>query len=258
MKTLGKVLLGLVAVIALAIAAVFFFTADMTRTADEFFRAVRSQDIDSAYTHLSADFRAGVSPLELQAFLQDSGLDSFREASWGSRSFNGNRGNLVGSITTDAGGVIPITLNMVKGDSGWKIYSIEKPASGIQQEAPGGQLPSEQELVVLVADTLQAFAESVNQRSMAHFHGHVSNLLQQQYSVEQLDEAYGSFYDLGADLTVLRNHSPQFDAAPELDEQGVLRIKGRYATRPLGVQFEQSYIYEGLGWKLLGLNIQVK
>lgn len=258
MKTFGKVLLGIVAVVALGIAAVFFFTADMARTADGFFKAVKADDMDSAFTYLSADFKAGTSEQALRDYLAANALDDFKEASWGSRSINGSRGSLVGSVTTRSGGVVPITLSFVKADSGWKIYSIQKPASGIQEEISGPRLPPEQELVKLVADAMLVFAESVNEKSMAKFHRHVSNLLQQQYSVTQLDEAYASFYDLGADLTVLKGYSPQFDTPPAVDGDGVLRIKGRYATQPNSVYFEQSYIYEGLGWKILGFNIQVK
>ena len=48
-KTFAKILLGIVGVIALAIAAVFYLTADMTTVADEFFRAVKANDMDKAY-----------------------------------------------------------------------------------------------------------------------------------------------------------------------------------------------------------------
>lgn len=131
MKTLAKVLLGIVGVIALAIAAVFYLTADMTTVADEFFRAVKTNDMDKAYTYLSDDFKAGTSKAELHDFMVSSSLSKFKEASWQSRSFHGNRGQLVGSITTVSGGVVPVTLSFVKGEGGWRIYSIQKPSAGI-------------------------------------------------------------------------------------------------------------------------------
>jgi len=82
------------------------------------------------------------------------------------------------------------------------------------------------------------------------------NLWQQQFSVRKLDEAYGSLYKAGVDLTVLDKYSPQFTAKPSIDEDGVLLIQGVYPARLNQVVFSQKYIYKGLGWKLMGFNIR--
>ena len=134
MKTLLKVLLGFVGVIVLAISAVFFFTADITEAADEFFFAVKDKDMDKAYSYLSEDFQSGTTKGDLQLYLEKNSLSKFKEANWESRSINDARGDLTGSITTDSGGVVPIALSFIKGDNGWKIHSIQKPSSGVQEE----------------------------------------------------------------------------------------------------------------------------
>jgi hypothetical protein len=258
MNKFVKILLGIVGVIVIAISAVFFFTADMVGAADEFFMAIKNKDMDKAYSYLSEDFKSGTPKDALQRYLEKNSINSFKEASWESRSINGGRGNLVGSITTESGGVVPISLSFVKGDKGWKIYSIQKPSSGIQEESTPVQMPSEQEMVKLVSDSMKLFAESVNEKSMVKFHSHVSNLWQQQFTPEKFDEAFGAFYDLGADLTVLEKYSPQFSTKPNINEDGVLVIAGQYPTEPSKVHFEQKYIYEGLGWKLIGFSTNIK
>tara|TARA_B110000211_G_C13738493_1_gene403486 strand:+ start:415 stop:561 length:147 start_codon:yes stop_codon:yes gene_type:complete len=46
MNKLVKILLGVVGVFVLAIVAIFFFTADMVTSADEFFAAVKNKDMN--------------------------------------------------------------------------------------------------------------------------------------------------------------------------------------------------------------------
>lgn len=258
MKTLLKIVLGFIGLIVLAVIAVFYFTADLVGVADEFFLAIKDGDVETAYSHLSDDFKADTSQAELVAFMKSNRLSDFDESSWQSRSVSGGRGELEGSITTTSGGVVPVALDFVKGQGGWKIYSIRKPDSGLQTETAEVQIPSEEDQVRLVRDAMHVFAVSVNERSMAKFHAHTSNLWQRQFSIEDFDEAFGTFYQLGADLTVLDNFTPRFDAPASLGDDGVLRIAGHYPTEPDQLHFEQKYIFEGLGWKLVGFSANIK
>ncbi len=216
-----------------------------------------SHDISKAYSYLSDDFKANTSQEGLSDFLSKSGLTAFKTASWQDRSLSGGRGELTGSINTESGGVVPIKLSFVKGESGWKIYSIEKPQAGIQ-DLKSGQFPAEGDQVKLVNETMHVFALSVNEKSMAKLHAHASNLMQKEYTLQKLDEVFTPFYKIGTDFTLLDNLSPIFDEKPSLNGDGVLLIKGHYATKPSQVFFEQQYVYEGTGWKVLGLSVEVK
>lgn len=258
MKTFLKILAGIGALVVVAIVAVMFMTAGMSDTADKFFTAVKSDNYDEAYSLLSEDFKSNTSKSQLESYLSTNALTKFKEASWESRSVNGGRGELTGSITTETGGVVPISLGFVKGDNDWKIYSIKKPSSGIQEETESVQLPSEKEQVKLVSDSMHVFAVSVKEKSMLKMFNHVSNLWQKQFSVEKFNEVFGSFYQFGDALMVLDQHSPQFSEKAAINEDGVLILKGLYPTKPNQLYFEQKYIYEGLGWKLMGLNVNIK
>ena len=41
------------------------------------------------------------------------------------------------------------------------------------------------------------------------------------------------------------------------DDDGALVIKGSYPTTPNVFKFRHRYIYEGIGWKLVGLNVSI-
>ncbi|MGI9317437.1 MAG: hypothetical protein ACR2QW_08915 [bacterium] len=258
MKTALKIILGIIVAIALGIGSVFYFTADMVDATDGFFTSVKNNDLDKAYSWLSEDFKASTSPDDLKDFVDVNGLGNYKEASWSSRSIEGGKGEISGTITTDSGNTVPLTVGFVKGGDGWKIYSIRKPAAGLQSDSTAVEVPEEDEAVRLIRKSINHFAESVNQKSMQMFHSQISNLWQQQFSVADLDQAYKAFYDANIDLTVLNDMSPQFNFNPELDQNGVLLIKGRYPTQPSQFHFEQKFIYEGLSWKLVGFSANIE
>lgn len=225
MKKMFKILLGFAIVFVLGLTAVFFFTSDMVTVADEFFVAAGAGDLDKAYQLLSEDFQNSVTREQLSGYLAANSLDTYQQAHWNSRSVNGNRGELVGSITTLSGGTVPVTCSFVKGESGWKIYSIQKPVAGFSEEHASRQLPSEEEqirlVIRLVAESIHVFVEAVHEKSMARLHAHASNLWQQQVTVARLDEAFNFFYGIEGDLRVLNNLSPQFDQKASIDEDGL-------------------------------------
>lgn len=258
MKTFLKILAGIGAVVVIAIVAVMFMTSGMTDTADRFFTAVKSDNYDEAYYLLSEDFKNNTSKNELKAYLTSNALNNFKDTSWNNRSVNGGRGELIGSVTTETGGVVPISLGFIKGENDWKIYSIQKPSSGIQEETVSAQMPSEKEQIKLVSDSMHIFAISVKEKSMSKMFNHVSNLWQKQFSIAKFDEAFGSFFQFDDTLMVLDQYSPQFTDKATIDENGVLLLKGLYPTKPKQLHFEQEYIYEGLGWKLMGFNVNIK
>ncbi|WP_308366232.1 MULTISPECIES: hypothetical protein [unclassified Microbulbifer] len=221
MNKLLKIVLGVVGVITLAILAVFYLTSGMVKVADELFLAASQGDTEKAYSLLSEDFKNGTSKEDLEKYFIVNSINNFKEASWESRSTSGGRGSLKGSITTHSDGVIPITLNFVKSNGNWKIYSIQKPSSGLQFESEV-QIPSKNEQSILVEDSMQAFAESVNEKSMEKFHSTFSSMFKMQFTPEKLDEAYGSFYQAGVDLTVLKDIEPVISTSPEIDDNGIL------------------------------------
>jgi hypothetical protein len=258
MKKLLKVVIGIAVVFVLAIAVVFYFTAGMVDAADEFFVAIKNRDLAAARAHLSEDFKASTDEDALRAFLTQGALLDFKETSWSNRQISGGRGELEGEVITATGGVVPLKLMFVKENDAWKIYGIQKPTAGLQVEQASPTIPAKVDQVALVKRSMRDFGLSVNAKDMKHFHGSVSQFWQRRITPEKFDEVFATFFDSGLDLTVLERFEPIVEPVAELGENGELILKGYFATKPNQAHFEQKYIYEGLGWKLVGFSINVK
>lgn len=258
MKKIFKIIAGFIAVILIIIIAAFYFTSELPKTADKFFTAVKSQNMDQAYSYVSDAFKEVTSQEALQKFLQNNGFDDYQEASWSSRKVENNTGELKGYIQTSAGKELPLTVDFVKSQNKWKINAINKPASGIQTPRQTSQMPSEQELVSLTRDTMASFAQSISQNDMQLLRDDSSSLFKKQVSLEAFNDSYQSFFKFEDKLLILEKLSPQFTQKAVINEDGVLIIEGQYPTTPNPLVFVSKYIYEGYGWKLLGLNVEIK
>ncbi len=259
MKKAAIVIVSIVAIIAVIIGVVFTMTSGMTDTATDLFTDIKAKDYAKAYSHLSEDFKATTSEDEFVKFLEKSALLNFRDTSWTSRSISGAKGEIEGSVITESGGAIPIKLEFVKENDLWKVYSMYKPKAGLSQEDSSGKLPSTEELVVLTDESLLQFANAVNAKSFEQFHGYISHLWQKQFSVEKFNEVFQPFMDADIDLVhALNANSPEFDAEPSINENGFLVLTGHYPTEPSKIFFELKYVFEGVNWKLAGINVNVK
>ncbi len=63
--------------------------------------------------------------------------------------------------------------------------------------------------------------------------------------------------DSGVNFLVLDSLQPALSAA-DFNSSGALVLKGTYATTPHPVRFEQSFVYEGVDWKLVGLSMHTE
>ena len=293
MKTWVKVLLGICtffSFIALIVVAVFTMTSGLVDSADAFFAAVKQKDMATARTYLAEDFKKSTDEKALNQFLAGSTLLNFKESSWSNREINNGRGTLEGEIVTESGGVVPIKLSFVKENDEWKIYAIQKTVAGLQTDTANTEQPKPQATTVaepskpietanpiepqptptvsadslpdattqtaMVKQAMSDFLASVKVKDMTHFHSTLSQLWQDQYTVEKLNEAYKPITDNKADWSVLNSVTPSVSA--NKDNDGVLTLTGTYPTKPSRVDYEQSYIYENGAWKLISFSIEAK
>lgn len=132
MKTLLKLVFGLITLLALLIPLVFFLTSGMVRQTNDFFKAVQANDMSNAESFLSQAFLEETSLEELNVFLDQTGLKDFERASWPNRSFENNLGEISGTITTSKDS-FPMTIKFIKENGKWKLLNINVPASGSSQ-----------------------------------------------------------------------------------------------------------------------------
>lgn len=253
-KKIIGVLLGFILIVVFA---VFYFTSGIVDTADEFFNAVKDNNMDKAYSLVSEDFKSNTSKEQLEAFLNSSSFSKFKEASWSSRSVTNNKGKLVGTITTTDNNALPISVDLIKTGDGWKILYIQKPSSGVSEKIEMAKMPSEQELIKLTTDTMHIFAQSVAEQNMKKIRDSSSSLFQKQVSLEKFNKAYGSFFKFKDKLMIIDKLNIQFSEKAKIDAEGILHIIGLYPITPNPLTFENKYVFEGYGWKLLGIKINI-
>lgn len=252
---------GLVAFIAVIAAIAFYATSGIVETADRFLAASRTDNVPGARIHLSDAFNRSLTEPELHALFQRSGLDRMKDVSWHSRGIQNGHGKLQGEMTTTDGAHLPLALRFVKEGGAWKISGIRKTLPDEDQAADtpaNAGMPTNAQQVAMVRTAMHDFAVSVNDKSMAHFRDTVSSLWQSQVKVADLDAGFRAAIDSGSDFLVFDRVSPQFDAQPSIDDNGVLVIQGHYPTTPQQLFFVQKYVREGVEWKLLGFRIQTK
>ena len=260
-----KILGGFVAFIVLLIGLVMYSTSGMTKAVDEFFIHVKTKHYNDAYDLLSNDFKKSVSKEKFKTFLIQNSLTEYKSASWNSRSFENNMGTLKGTITIKSGDSIPLTIQFIKNQDIWKIFSITKQSAGLQEVQKTKvetikltpQLPSKNELISLTQKNTQIFAQAVNEKNMSGFYDNISSFWQKETNVKALDKAFDAFYQAGIDFTALKNITPVLDKEPTL-LNGRLITEGHYPTSPAVVYFNYSYINEKGHWKLVGFNINIK
>jgi len=256
MKTWMKVVLGIIAGIAVLVGSIFWLTGDITKTGDDFFVAVQNDDIDSAYVLLSENFQAGTSKEELKSYLTDNALDNVTETYWGSRSKSGDTGELKGTMTTAGGSKVQLELSLINSEAGWRINAIKMANAGFRRQNASRPLPSTDKQQLLFRDTFKVFAESISDQSMKKLWDYSAGTLRQQISLEEFDQAFGSNFRYAEDYSEISKLRPIIDDA-KIDEGGVLLIRGHYQIKPRLLHIRQAYVYEGIDWKSNGLELRV-
>lgn len=119
------------------------------------------------------------------------------------------------------------------------------------------KMPPDKELKGLVFDSLFAFNKAVQEKSFAKFYEErLSPQFQKQFSLEKFTGIFQAFIDKGYDISSIAKSEPVFEIPPAIDSDGLLVLKGHYASKPNKVTFKLTYIYESSVWKLMGINVQ--
>ena len=236
-------------------ALVWQLTAVLAETADGFFLALKAGDQAKARTYLAEEFRASTTDEELKRFVEKSALAHYESASWTTRSIENSRGDLAGTVTTESGGSIPMSISLVKEGGEWKILSLRKPDAGILADDPRPQ-PNHAEQLRLAGDTTRKFVDAVGRRDFTQFRESTARLWQGQVTVEQLNDGFKAFNDERIDLRKLTGE-PQI-AKAEFDDDGAFVITGAYPYEAINFQFRYRYVYEAVDWKVVGVSANLK
>lgn len=265
------ILIVLVVIVAIVL-VVMQATKGISRAADQFFALLKDGQVEEAYASTAKEFQAATSLDEFQAFLKSTAIGNFDRASWSSRSISNNTGKLEGSIHTKDGGVVPVELALVKEGGTWKILSLAKQVAGLAEKeraeeatkptgvetTTGKEIPSDQAIMDMVHESVYLLGDGLNHEDLSNFYGHISKLWQSQTDEASLRRDFQRFIDEKVDLTIMEKETPVLSEKPWIDDDGVLRLKGYYATKPYMVHFDLGYIYEYPQWKLFSIKIRIQ
>ena len=271
-----KILLGIAVFIGLMVALVFWATSGMSGAADDFFNLLAQKNYTTAYKqYLSSDFKSKTPLTKFIDYVKANRFDKVKETNWGNRQINGNLGELEGSLVTQNGSAIPVKLKFVKAGDNWQIYAINKPQSGInpsnsvdKKESNNDtnsvslQVPTNQEIITLITDSMQHFSYSVRDKSMKEFYDNISDMWKEQTSLEALNRAFGKVLNANIDFTPLIDTTPKINKVT-ITPEGVLKVKATYDGKAINlngdyIEVETNYINENGKWKLLGFTFRIK
>jgi len=126
------VLAGFMAFVAVIIAVVFYATSGVSDAADRFYATARGGTAQEVYALTSTELRKVTNADELAAYIKANRFDQVADTSWSSRSFENNVGSVEGTLTLDDGGVVPVTMELVKEGEEWKVSYIELGKAGVR------------------------------------------------------------------------------------------------------------------------------
>ena len=248
------VVLGLAATV---LVFVFALTRGAVKSADDFLAQIGAGKIEAAYEETSAILRRQQTFASFGESVKELGLTDFASVFWSNREVKNDRAHLDGSVTTRAGGKVPLTIELVKESGAWKVIFLSAPRAGVTAEQAGKTLPTDDAARRLARDSLLAFDQAVRERDFSSFHQQISRLWQEQITPQKLDEIFADFMTKQIDVSSIKEVDPILTEAPTIDSDGILILEGYYPTHPSKVYFRFKYIYEHPAWKLLGIKVNV-
>lgn len=268
MTTSKKIFLGIgivAALVAVILGVVFYATSDFPKTANSFLSLVAQGNTAEAYRSTAREFQAGTSKQEFDQFLRATSLTEYETASWSSRSIENDRGTLEGTVTTKSGGKIPMRIEFIKEDGGWKIYSLYKPKGGLTGESGVTEvkptLPADDEAKRLAHESLVSFHQALKEKNFTAFYQSVSPIWKKQTDAVELQKNFQSFIDGQLDLSGVVAAPIQFVEPPSMDENNVLILRGQVPEIPdqsSTLTFELNYHPDEGAWKLVGISVKVR
>lgn len=258
---------ALLALGALVVAVVFYATSGAVEAADEFLEAVGRGDLDAAYQQTAPAFQAQQDRAAFERVIGQLGLTEFASRSWSSRSIEGSRAELDGTVTTRAGDAVPLRMTLIKAEGVWRVFSLSGEQAGAAVLEPGEERPSApppaavpaaEDLAALATESVLALNRGIAEKDFTSFYDSISKLWQPQTSAAELAGAFQVFVDREIDLSGVAQVEPVFEPQPEIDPEGALRLSGYFPTTPVRVFFGLRYVREAAGWKLLGIQVDLK
>jgi hypothetical protein len=120
------------------------------------------------------------------------------------------------------------------------------------------EIPSDEELQVIVKKSLLDFNDALQSEDFTDFHRSISKFWQKQTSPDKMKSSFQNLIDGEADIKEIKDMKANFKRAGEIEREGSLKklmAEGDYDTSGIKTEFELQYIPEGKEWKLFGIRV---
>ncbi len=264
MTTTKKILLviGIIAIAVLGlIGFLFYATAALPKTANQFLTAISNGQVTEAYGLTSTTFKKSVTLENLLAYAHALSLEEFQSVSWPSRSIKNAHATLSGDMTLRSGSVVPLTIEMEKESGAWKIDSIRNKHAETEDEASSTPsdttVPSEETAANLLQTSIVDFASALKRQDFSDFYAKLSPAWQKSTDTTQLLEHFQSFKDKDVSELITPPLGITLTELPTIDENGLLIVKGDTDNGANTWHFEGKYHNTDKGWKLFGFYVDI-
>ncbi len=249
-STIFMLLGGAVVVIAAVVGLVFYATSGMTRTADDFFAKAHTGDTNGAYALTSAELHNTASPKKLASFIQANRFDKVAKTSWSNRSIKNNTGTLDGSVTLDDGGVIPLHMQLVSENGGWKISLLELSEAGVSGGAgpdmdSSATVPPDGVVLNQVRFHTGVFFDSAKQNDISYFKQFWADGI----TDSELEGLIKPIQGLETVADALRDATPVVETTAPLAGGG-FEASGYIEAGSQRYDYRYQFIPDGKQWKL--------
>ncbi|MBN1841531.1 MAG: hypothetical protein JW883_04505 [Deltaproteobacteria bacterium] len=233
----------------------------------DFARAVNSRDFSGLYARLSESWKKQITLEKLAATFKPfsdnnidlTGLKGHEPVFTQAPSIN-EKGllRLKGIYKVYPLGV-PFDLTYIYEAPSWKPFGVNvKVTPMAAPKAQTGGIPPEPQLKELAHRTMLDFARAVKAKDFGDFYDTVAKVWQNQTPRDAFGRLFKAFTDKNIDLTIIDGLDPALEKKPYLDNNGWLHLDGAYPTKPSETHFNLKYFPGDGGWKLVGINIQIR
>jgi len=258
----GIGILGFFAFFAAIFLLVWSLTAGAADSTNTFLSHVGQGRYEAAYRAAAPQLRNQHSLQSFRAAMRYYGLHRFKSATWSSREISDGRVTLTGTIRTHDGQQFPATVILVETGEKWTVYSLHFAGPGVNAadiSAPGTprKVPQAHAMNQLVGKSLLAFNASVQSKDFRAFHASLARPLRRKFSPERLKQIFEAFIRHQINIAAIRGLDPTFSQNPSIDKDGLLVVKGFYASTPKRVNFKLSFMMEDGEWRLMSINVSI-
>lgn len=230
----------------------------LASVADDFVASVKAQESGAVRSHLGDGLQARLAPGQLEGFLGMTGLSEAESVAWTRGTVTGESGTLYGEYRrAGSDSATPLRLDLLQEGKAWRIQGIQRGIRVLQPEPRDYFVPYAAEARRLATETTVRFGEAVAKGDLAAFWAAAPEAFRRQFDREAFLRAFAGFVEQGVNLLPAAKVSPQFDSAPTLTPEGILRLSGHFPTRPSRVDFGFEYLPEQGDWVLAGMRLAV-